>query len=358
MIDIANAYADAGYQVNLIAGRLVQRNKSLRKGVTWQKIIRYDRSSTFKRLFSWGIAMLQILWLLWFRFRKDQLLIVSNPPFAPLIPLLCKNEYSLLIYDVYIEKPSEFPFIGKIVFLINLWKKAHKKVLVKAKKIFTLTEGMKRNIEKYSGGKLVIIVPIWTDNVFLKPLAENDNPFLKAHNLEDKFIVLYSGNIGMSSGVETLVDIAAKIHSEKIRFVIIGEGIRKKSVIEKVNKLQLSNCLILPWQKTDMLPYSLASANLAVVSLVGKSSKRSIPSKLFNFLSVGVPILGIADLHSDLAKLIKKYDIGICFLPENIDEISDYIKQLANNPNQYYRYSQNSRKASKEHTVKNVQKFL
>ena len=159
----------------------------------------------------------------------------------------------------------------------------------------SLTEGMQQTILKYSGKKSAEIVPIWTDNEFLKPVPIEENPFIKEHHLENKFLILYSGNIGTSSGVEMLVNIAAEIISEKIQFVIIGEGIRKKSIEEKVRALGLTNCILLPWQETDILPFSLASANLSVVSLSAGTSKNAIPSKLYNYMSVGSPILGLAD---------------------------------------------------------------
>lgn len=358
MIDIANAYAEAGYEVSLIAGRLVERNTPLDPSIKLDKICRYKRSNIPMRLISWSWGLLQILIKVWFRYGNSHLFIVSNPPFAPLIPLVCKNAYSLLIFDVYIEKPAEFPFIGKITFLVNLWKKAHKKVLVKAEKIFTLTEGMKRSLEKYSGGKPVNIVPIWTDNDFLKPMPPEKNPFISKHQLEGKFIVLYSGNMGASSGVEALIDVAALVKSDKIRFVLIGDGSRKETIVEKIKKAKLKNCLVLPWQDTNDLPFSLASANLAVVSLAIQSSKNAIPSKIYNYMSVGAPVLCLADLDSDLSELVRSQSLGQCFAPSLSEEIAGFIYHLANNPEECKKLADNSLLASKEYTVKNAEKFL
>ena len=208
-----------------------------------------------------------------------------------------------MTYTLKNQKNSRY--IRRLSFLSSLWIKAHKKVLKRAEKIFTLTEGMKNILEKYSGGKAVDIVPIWTDSDFLKPIPQEKNPFIKEHQLEGKFIVLYSGNIGTSSGVESLIQVASLVNDDKIKFVIIGDGVRKGAVIEEIRKLNLKNCLVLPWQDVSVLPYSLASANLGVVSLVASSSKNAIPSKMYNYMSVGAPILGLADLDSDLAKLIK-----------------------------------------------------
>jgi len=358
MIDIANAFNKKGFEVTLITGRLVERNTPLQSSIKLEKICRYRRTNIPLRLYSWFMGILQIMVKVWFRHRNSRLFIVSNPPFAPLLPLVCKNPFSLLIFDVYIDTPAEIPIIGKMGFLVNLWKRMHKKVLLKAEEIYTLTEGMKNKLEKYSGGKAVNIVPIWTDSEYLKPIPQDENPFIKEHQLEGKFIVLYSGNIGRSSGVESLVKLASLVHDEKIKFVIIGDGVRKAAVIEEIRKLNLNNCLVLPWQDVSVLPYSLASANLGIVSLVAKSSKNAIPSKMYNYMSVGAPILGLSDLDSDLSKFIRSHSVGECFPADSSKEIADYIIHLANHPEECKSISSRSFLASKNFTSKNADLFL
>jgi glycosyltransferase involved in cell wall biosynthesis len=358
MIDIANAFEEAGYEVSLVAGRLVERNTPLHPSIKLDKICRYRRSSILARLHSWCWGMIQIIFKVWLKYPKSHLFIVSNPPFAPLIPLICKNSFSLLIYDVYIEKPAEFPVIRKLSFLTSLWKKAHKKVFRKAEKIFTISKGMQKSIEKYSGGKTVDVVPIWTDNIFFKPIPPGKNPFISKHDLNGKFIVMYSGNIGTSSGLESLIDVASLVKDEKVLFLIIGDGIRKNFIKEKINKLQIDNCKLLPWQEPRDLPYSMASANLAVVSLSAQSSKSAIPSKIFNYMSVGAPVLSLAEQDSDLSELVRSRSIGKSFNPSNIEETAKYITSLANDPDECEQLSANSILASKDFTSENAKKFL
>lgn len=358
MIDIANAFVKSGYQVSLITGRLVQRNTPLHNSVKLDKIIKYKRSNIILRLITWHVAIFQILFKIWFKYSKQHLFIVSNPPIAPLIPLICNNSYSLLIYDVYIEKPEEFPMLNSKSVIVKIWKKAHSKVLCEAEKIFTLTNGMKANIEKYSKGKICELVPLWTDNTFLKPIPASSNPFITENNLQNKFVVLYSGNIGVSSGVEHIVEVASIIKSDRIKFVIIGDGFRKDIIVKKIRDLGLENCLVLPWQETSVLPYSLASASLAVVTLSGKSSDNAIPSKLFNYMSVGAPVLCLAHPESDLGKLVRDEKIGKCFNPEMKKEIANYIIELFNNPEEVRKLGENSLYSSKNYTKENANRFL
>lgn len=358
MIDIANTFSNAGYKVSLITGRLVVRTTALNVNIKIERIAAYKRSSVIMRLLTWITGYFQILLLIWFKYRGASLFIVSNPPFAPLIPLFCKNPFSLLVYDVYIEKPKEYLPLGKYSPLFVIWEKLHRRVFQKSQNIFTLTNGMKKALEKYSGNKKVDVVSVWTDNVFLKPLSPEINPFIKRHNLDGKFIVMYSGNIGASSGVENILDVAARIQDEKIIFVIIGEGLRKEAVLKKMKWLCLKNCLVLPWQKVETLPFSLASANLAVVSLANKSAHNAIPSKLFNYMSVGAPILCIANKTSDVYKLVHYEKIGVCYEPEQIDEMAEFITNLKEDKEKQFEYHKNAIEASKKFTSNNAKKFL
>jgi hypothetical protein len=87
MIDIINAYAAAGYHCVLITGRLVERSTQLHESVRIEGIIKYDRKTTFRRLLTWTLGFFQILIKIIFKFRKDVLFIVSNPPIALFLPI-------------------------------------------------------------------------------------------------------------------------------------------------------------------------------------------------------------------------------------------------------------------------------
>ena len=358
MIDIANEFVASGYKVSLVTGRLIQRNTTLHKSIKVDRIIIYNRENITMRLITWFIAVFQIVFKVWFRYKKSYLFIVSNPPMAPLVPLICSNSYSLLIYDVYIEKPEELPLLSSRSYLVRLWKSAHSKVFAKADNIFSLTEGMAATIEKYSKDKKCEIVPLWTDNEFLKPRPHDKNPFIVENNLRNKFIVLYSGSIGANSGVEYLVDVAAITKSEKILFVIIGNGSKKQDIKRKVCELSLTNCIILPWQDADNLPCSLAAANLAVVTLSSESSFDAIPSKLFNYMSIGAPLLCLANPDSDLGRMVITEGIGKCFLPIMKQEIANYIMYLNKHPDAAKMLGEKSLRCSRKYTKENAKKFL
>lgn len=355
MIDIVNDYVRKGYNTTLIAGRIVERDTPLDDKVRVCKIMSYNRNSNFKRLLSWFVGTVQIWLYIKLKLRKSHLLIVSNPPLAPLLPLILPNNFSLLIFDLFPDALSEYGFFKKESIIMNLWSRSNKKVYAKAKKIYTLTKGMQLAMSKYTELERIKVVPLWTNNSFLKPLSKSNNPFIKKHKLEDKFVVLYSGNFGYAHQVELIIDLAAKINNSKIIFVLIGGGHTESKLKEKIIKEKITNCIILPWQKVEMLPYSLASADLSIVSLSENATTLAIPSKVFNYMSVGSPVLGITGAGSDLEKLIQSYELGKSFTSTESDQIINFIKKLARNGALAKTYQANSFKATQYHTAKNVE---
>lgn len=358
MIDIINAHQNKYKQRSLITGKLIARNIKLDSEVEIRKVVRYDRSSSLKRLFTWCWGFVQILWLVKTRYRKADIFIVTNPPFAVFLPLLCKNKFSILVYDVYPDVLIAYNYFGNHSFIARIWRKANRTIFANAQQVFTISSGIKKVISEHVASDKINIVPIWTDNNFLKPLPKAQNIFIKQYQLENKFLVIYSGNLGYSHSVEALVEVAATIKDREVYFIIIGKGDKKQLLMDKIGQLKLTNCLMLPLQTVEMLPFSLSAADLAVVSLGKEASGLSIPSKTFSLMSVGAPLLCIAGIDSELAVLINDHQIGKCFGSTEIEQMVDFINLVKSNKDYHQTLQLNALKASKNFGPENAFKFV
>ena len=357
MIDIVNAFEDVFEERVLMAGLLNKRDKDLHENVKREKLVAYKRGSSLNRYFSWPFSFLQALIIIKMKYREAHLFLVSNPPLTSLLPLFCKNPFYLLIYDVYPDALVEYNFYKESSWVVRIWKRMNRKVYPQAKRIFTLTQGMQQSLMKYSGGKEVEIVPIWTDNEFLKPIPKKENVFIQKLELIDKFVVLYSGNIGLAHHVDVLVELARINQNPDIVFLIIGQGHSREKVRKLIEMHNLSNCILLPWQDTNDFPMALAAADLAVVSLGKAASKIAIPSKFYNYLSVGAPIMCVSEGSSELSKMVRSLDVGKDFEPYDLEGMNSFIGELMDKPQLRAQYHQNSITASKTFTSKNTEKF-
>lgn len=358
MIDIVHAFEKDYEESILMTGFLNPRNRILSSNVKVENLAKYDRTSSIKRIFSWGLAFFKALYLIKWKYPKANLFLVSNPPMASLLPLFCSNPFSVLIYDIYPDALLEFKIFKPDSFIIKYWQKSNAKVFAKAEQIFTISEGMKNKLSQYVVAEKIKVVPIWTDNDFLKPIFKAENKFLKEQKLDDKFLIMYSGNLGKSHPIEILVDLANDLKdNKKLFFLIIGGGDKFEFLRQKIKEKNLDNIRLLEWQPTELLPYTLSAADLAVVSLGNEASNLSIPSKTYNLMSVGVPILCIADQASALSKLINQHEIGKTFSAENKIEITDFIIESYHG-DILQKMTQNALKASLQYTPNNAKLFL
>lgn len=354
MVDLANALIERNAAVELIAGRLVVRGTSLSGKVHFRKIIRYKRTPGFLRLFTWIIGFLQIMFIIKTKHKKSRLLIVSNPPLTTLLPLFCKNSFSFFIFDIYPDTIAQMGIVSKKSTFYKSWVRANRKVFKRAESIFTLTDRMARVINHYCPEKEISVVPVWSHNEFFKPIPKETNPFLTKHNLHNRFIIIYSGNLGATHDAVIIPQIASRVKSQKVLFLVIGEGDQKRRLVEEIKKLRITNLIMLPFQPVDMIPYSFASADIALVSLSSKASSLSIPSKTFNFMSAGLPLLCIAGEESELNNIVNKYKNGRSFRHEQVAEMAAFIDEVTENEDLISAYRRNSLKASADFTSKNA----
>lgn len=361
MIDIVNAFVKSKKydKIELFAGEIHIRPSVPDPSVKIVKTIKYNKKNIFTRLFSWIIAFLHLILVVWTRSNKYELFLVSNPPLTSFVPLLTKKRYSLLIYDLYPDSLYSQGFAKQNSFIYKFWSKINKKVYAKADNLYTISEDMKQNVSQYVNKEKIIVINNWAHNEHLFPIEKKDNIFLEKYGLQDKFIVLYSGNMGMSHDVDLIVDVAYQLKDlNNIHYIFIGEGAKKNIIENKIKKYSLNNCLVLPYQPLDVLPYSMGCADIAVVTTDLKQSGLSVPSKTYSYLSTGSALLCIADINSELGRLTIENEIGMCFSSNDIDKIAEFITYMYKNQDVLDRFKSHSRKLSMYYTPDNAKKYI
>lgn len=361
MVDIVNAYVQSGKydRVELFAGEINIRPSVPDSSVHVIKTVKYDKSSTLKRLLTWVGAFVHLLWVVWSRGKHCHLVLVSNPPLNVFVPLFTRKKFSFIVYDLYPDSLFSQGFVKRNSFLGRWWMTKNKQIFAKADCVFTLSEDMKKAVAQYVAEDKVKIVYNWAHNEHIRPIDKKENVFLTDLKLQDKFIVLYSGNMGMTHDIDVLVDVADRLkENEKIHFLFIGEGAKKAVVEEKVARYGLKNCSVLPYQPLEVLPYSMGAADLAVVTTDAKQSGLSVPSKTYTYLATGAALLCLAEENTELARLTRERKIGRCFVSQDLGRIARYILQMVSDRRLLQEYKENSRKTSLMYTPENAQQYV
>lgn len=357
-IGLCNSFTKKMGQVDLITGSIHEQGESLDQSVGVSSINHWVERPTWKKMVSYLWACIKIYSLLLTRYRRHDVFFVSLPPMAYLLSIFLPNRCSMLIWDVY---PDVFKITGmkESQPIYRLWAKLNKIAFKKAYRLYTIGEKMAESLSKYVDHDKIYIVPIWSIFQSNEKVERIENPFIIEHQLQGKFIVQYSGNIGLTHNVEVMVELAEMmIEHEDILFQIIGRGPRMPYLKSLVEDKGLSNCQFLPFQSDEMFPYSLSAADIGVVILDEVISKGSVPSKSYNLMSFGIPSLYIASDDSELHSYAQKYGHAKCLSHINLDEAVKFILKVKNDKKLMEQYVLNAVKASKNYRRSNADELV
>ncbi|MFC2166787.1 glycosyltransferase [Acidobacteriota bacterium] len=218
----------------------------------------------------------------------------------------------------------------------------------KADRIIVLGRDMKKRLEEenFIPSHKIGIVENWADPKKIFPIRREDNPFLKKHALENKFIVMYSGNIGLSQDLENIVHTADSLKEIKdILFVLIGEGASKEKLIHKTLSLGLPNVKFLPYQEKDMLKFSLNAAHVHLITLKKGMKGYIVPSKVYGIMASGRPFIAAVDKECEIDEIVQEFHCGLTVPPSNVKELQSALLWAYNNKEKIEKMGENGRKA-------------
>jgi glycosyltransferase involved in cell wall biosynthesis len=157
----------------------------------------------------------------------------------------------------------------------------------------------------------IVRIPNWADLDNVRPTPRSSNPLLTKLGLTDKFVIQYSGNMGRTHGLACLTDAAQRLrNTDEVHFLFIGTGAKKRWLERAVEEQGLTNVTLWPYQPRDELGVSLGACDLAIISFAPGMSGLSVPSRMYNVMAAGKPILAVADPDSELAQMVREEMIG------------------------------------------------
>lgn len=178
----------------------------------------------------------------------------------------------------------------------------------------------------------VELIPNFVDTEFIRPLPKV-NAFTRMHGLTDKLVVAHAGNLGFAYDFDSLLACAKQLQERTdIVFLIIGEGVRKVELQARVDREQLANVRMLPFQPEQSLPEVRASVDVQLSLYRSGSAQTSLPSKIYEIMASGRPAVVSAERGTELRELVDETQSGICIDPESAEQLSRVILELAADP--------------------------
>ncbi|MFC5652890.1 glycosyltransferase family 4 protein [Paenibacillus solisilvae] len=239
------------------------------------------------------------------------------------------------IYNIQDFNPEQAEAVGytknKLVFKAARWIDTLN--CKWADHIITVGQDMQQTLRKrFSNQKITnnTVINNWTNEQEIVPLRKQHPKvaeFIEQNGLKDKFIVMYSGNLGLYYDLENLIKITNEFREVKdLVFVFIGEGAVKKQMQDYVQQQQLSSKVqFLPYQPLENLKYSLNAADVHLVVNQKGIKGVSVPSKIYGVMAAGKPVLGVLESGSEAYRLIDESQCGVVAEPQDYEEA---VKQL------------------------------
>lgn len=201
-----------------------------------------------------------------------------------------------------------------------------------------------------------VFINNWIDEKAIYPL-EKDNygvlSFKEKYKLNNKFVIMYSGNIGLYYDLENLIKILGIFkHREDVVFAFVGDGSVKNKIEKYSKENNLENVKFIPYQKKEDLIYSLNAADVHLVVNSKGIKGVSVPSKLYGVMAVGKSVLGILDSGSEARMIIEECGCGICVDPGNYEGIEKTMTYILNSKHKFIDLGYNGRKYLEENITK------
>jgi colanic acid biosynthesis glycosyl transferase WcaI len=335
--DITVIAAQPGY-----AGEEVKANKIFEIDYLENiKVIRLrlpkvDKASKFSRMkYIFSYFILANIALL--KEKTDIIYTISQPPIlggliGTIGKFIKRAKHVYNIQDFNPEQAEAISYTNK-QFIFEIARAVDKLNCRYADQIVVVGHDMAETLKKRFNNKNVpdhVVINNWTNEKEIIPL-DKDEPhvaeFLEKHNLTDKFIVMYSGNLGLYYDLENIIKVTDEFRDYKdLAFVFIGEGAVKKQMQQYVKENRIENVLFLPYQPKEFIKYSLNAADVHFVVNQKGIKGVSVPSKIYGVMAAGKPILGVLEQGSEAQLLIDKSNCGVVVEPKDYKGIVEAIK--------------------------------
>ena len=299
--------------------------------------------------------IVQLHYMLWEKY--DVAFIDSTPPIQglklPIVRLFRKKPVVYNAQDLFPETLSGTGLAkrGGLLWKIGMW--VSNVTFRYSDKIIAISEDIKRSIvARGVPEEKVEVVYNWVDENAVKPVAKEDNQLYEEFGLSrEMFTVVYAGNLGNAQNISIILEAAGLL--PEVQFAVFGTGgledeIRKRIAVENLTNVHLNP--LQPMERVSLV-YSLGDA--CIVSCKAGLGGSAMPSKTWNIMSCGRPVVASFD-EGELKEILEKNNCGVFSHAGNVQEFVDAIKALAADPSRREEMGRNARQFILDNLTKEV----
>jgi colanic acid biosynthesis glycosyl transferase WcaI len=273
---------------------------------------------------------------------------LTQPPFFALwgwvLKVLRGQRYMCLLMDIYPDVAIQDGLLQPGSLVVRLLSALKSFILKRADAVIVIGRCMRDQLLRAGvSDEKMHLIPNWVNEKMVYPVLPEQNSLRDEYGLKGSFVVLYSGNLGISHEFQTLIDAAECLLPEKaIRFVIIGGGSRRPALEKQVRLKRLENILFLPFQPFKRLAESLSLGDVHLVTLRTGFEGLVVPSKAYSAQAAGRPLIYVGERYGEIARMVSEEEIGFVVAPGDGVALADAISKYFNDKSLYEIHAQNA----------------
>jgi glycosyltransferase involved in cell wall biosynthesis len=369
--DISKEWIKRGYKVTVLTGIPNYPKGKFFKGYGYFKkrkeswnninIIRLPIIPRLNNALFLGLNYLSFVisgwfWVKFTRFKADLVFNFEVSPMTQALPAIWFGKRKNIPSIIYVQDlwPENLEIVGGVRnrFILKRVNKMVDYIYKHATKILVTSESFKESI--VSRGSFVNKCYVWyqyAEDFYqpIKSIYRDKNEILK---------IVFTGNIGEAQGLEILPKVAKEFNQLNlkglIKFIIVGDGRNKKSLIGEIMNLEVENYFeFVSAKPANEIPEILSNSDIAFLSFADNELfRKTIPAKLQSYMACGMPILAVVE--GETKNIINKSNSGLTSMPNDIIGLkNNIIRFLELNKLELEEYSKNSLKYYKEVFDKN-----
>lgn len=272
--------------------------------------------------------------------KKDDLVFTGTTPiFLLVVVFLAKKiigfKWVLLVHDVFPENLVAAKVLKKDNFVYRLLKKIFDKFYASADKLIVIGQDMKDLVDAKTQKTNSVVIQNWIDEHDIQVQEKGSNEILKKLNWENESPVFqFFGNIGRVQGIDNIINAIKLIDdTQRPKFLFMGDGAYATQLDDALKKLNDPNVQYIGSVKQSEKSNGLNAGDIAIVTLAEGMLGLGVPSKAYFSMAANKPILAIMNEQSEVACMIKQYNIGWVVPPEHPELLAKTIIEIVDSYN-------------------------
>lgn len=274
---------------------------------------------------------------------QDYVLAISQPPIlGGLLGVYGKRaKHAKMIYCIQDFNPEQIVAVGyfKNRWVLDAMLRLDKLSCRRSDLVITVGRDLVQTLEKRFEGEAVpnhVMINNWMDEKEVYPLGQDHEKvaeFREKYGLKDKFVIMYSGNIGLYYDLKKLLTVMERFEpgtkaadGREAAFVFVGGGAVLDDLRVYAKEHGMSNVKFIPYQDKAELNYSLNAADVHWCVNAKGIKGTSCPSKWYGIASAAKPILGVLEQGAEIRMLIEEIGCGLVCEPEEYEELEGNIQ--------------------------------